>query len=149
MKLYIAEKPSLGRAIADALPKPHKKQQGYIACGNGDIVTWCIGHILEQVEPDTYDEKYKKWQLDHLPIIPEQWQLKPKFKTKGQLSVIRKLVKQASQLVHAGDPDRATTNCQLIDSNFFIYFYWAIETFKRNAIDTFISQFRLTKSYDI
>jgi len=106
MKLYIAEKPSLGRAIADALPKPHKKQQGYIECGNGDVVTWCIGHILEQVEPDSYDEKYKKWQLDHLPIIPEQWQLKPKFKTKGQLSVIRKLVKQASQLVHAGDPDR-------------------------------------------
>ncbi len=106
MKLYIAEKPSLGRAIADALPKPHKKQQGYIECGNGDVVTWCIGHILEQVEPDAYDAKYKKWQLDHLPIIPMQWQLKPKFKTKSQLAVIRQLVKQAKQLVHAGDPDR-------------------------------------------
>ena len=106
MKLYIAEKPSLGRAIASALPKPHKKQQGYIEVGNGDVVTWCIGHILEQVEPDAYDEKYKKWQLEHLPIIPQQWQLKAKFKTKSQLSVIRKLVKQASQLIHAGDPDR-------------------------------------------
>ncbi len=106
MKLYIAEKPSLGRAIAEALPKPHKKQQGYIEVGNGDVVTWCIGHILEQVEPDAYDEKYKKWQLDHLPIIPEQWQLKAKFNTKSQLGVIRKLVKQASQLIHAGDPDR-------------------------------------------
>lgn len=106
MNLYIAEKPSLGRAIADALPKPHKKQQGYIEVGNGDIVTWCIGHILEQVEPDAYDAKYKKWQLDHLPIIPQQWQLKPKYKTKGQLAVIRTLVKKASQLIHAGDPDR-------------------------------------------
>lgn len=106
MKLYIAEKPSLGRAIADALPKPHKKQQGFIEVGNGDVVTWCIGHILEQADPDAYDEKYKKWQLTDLPIIPEQWQLKPKYKTKSQLAVIRKLVKQASQLIHAGDPDR-------------------------------------------
>ncbi|MCP4471957.1 MAG: hypothetical protein GY815_14965 [Gammaproteobacteria bacterium] len=63
MKLYIAEKPSLGRAIADALPKPHKKQQGYIKVGNGDVVTWCIGHILEQADPDAYDDKFKKWQL--------------------------------------------------------------------------------------
>ncbi|MEW6981268.1 DNA topoisomerase III [Colwelliaceae bacterium 6471] len=106
MKLYIAEKPSLGRAIADALPKPHKKQQGFIEVGNGDVVTWCIGHILEQVEPDAYDEKFKKWQLDHLPIIPNQWQLKPKTKTRSQLTIIRKLVKQASAIVHAGDPDR-------------------------------------------
>ena len=106
MKLYIAEKPSLGRAIADALPKPHKKQQGYIEVGNGDVVTWCIGHILEQVEPDTYDQKYKKWQLEHLPIIPQQWQLKPKYKTKSQLTIIRALVKKAEQLIHAGDPDR-------------------------------------------
>lgn len=106
MKLYLAEKPSLGRAIADALPKPHKKQQGFIEVGNGDVVSWCIGHILEQADPDSYDDKYKKWQLDHLPIIPEKWQLKPKYKTKSQLSVIRKLVKQAEQIIHAGDPDR-------------------------------------------
>ena len=106
MKLYIAEKPSLGRAIADALPKPHKKQQGYIEVANGDIVTWCVGHILEQAEPETYDEKYKKWQLGDLPIVPDKWQLKAKFKTKSQLAVIRKFCKQCSQIVHAGDPDR-------------------------------------------
>ncbi|GAA6204687.1 DNA topoisomerase III [Thalassotalea sp. SU-HH00458] len=106
MKLYLAEKPSLGRAIADALPKPHKKHQGFIEVGNGDVVSWCIGHILEQADPDNYDDKYKRWQLDHLPIVPDKWQLKPKYKTKSQLSVIRKLVKQADQLIHAGDPDR-------------------------------------------
>lgn len=106
MKLYIAEKPSLGRAIADVLPKPHKKQQGYIEVANGDVVTWCIGHILEQAEPDDYDPKYKKWQLNHLPIVPEQWQLKPKYKTRSQLTAIRKLAKSASQIIHAGDPDR-------------------------------------------
>ncbi|WP_273047971.1 DNA topoisomerase, partial [Pseudoalteromonas sp.] len=106
MKLYIAEKPSLGRAIADALPKPHKKHDGYIEVANGDCVSWCIGHLLEQAEPDDYDERFKKWQFEHLPIIPEQWKLKAKTKTRKQLTVLKKLIKQASLLVHAGDPDR-------------------------------------------
>ncbi|WP_334028621.1 DNA topoisomerase III [Alteromonas sp. P256] len=106
MKLYIAEKPSLGRAIAEALPKPQKKHQGYIETAGGDVVTWCVGHILEQADPDSYDEKFKKWQLAHLPIIPNQWQLKPKYKTKSQLAIIRKFAKQCSQIIHAGDPDR-------------------------------------------
>ncbi len=105
-RLYIAEKPSLGRAIAAVLPKPHNNQQGYITAGNGDIVTWCIGHLLEQVEPDAYDERYKKWNLADLPILPEQWQLKPRSSASKQLSVIRKLVKTASEIIHAGDPDR-------------------------------------------
>jgi DNA topoisomerase-3 len=106
MKLYIAEKPSLGRAIADALPKPHKKHDGYIEVANGDCVSWCIGHLLEQAEPDDYDERFKKWQFEDLPIVPEQWQLKAKSKTRKQLTVLKKLIKQASTLVHAGDPDR-------------------------------------------
>ncbi|RYV04015.1 DNA topoisomerase III [Shewanella sp. OPT22] len=106
MNLYIAEKPSLGRAIADVLPKPHKKHDGYIEVGNGDCVSWCIGHLLEQAEPDAYDEKYKSWKLEHLPIIPDTWQLKPKPKTRKQLTVLRKLVKQASRIINAGDPDR-------------------------------------------
>lgn len=63
-RLFIAEKPSLGRAIAFALPKPHKNQQGFIECGNGDVVTWCIGHLLEQVMPEEYDERYKSWSMD-------------------------------------------------------------------------------------
>lgn len=65
-RLFIAEKPSLGRAIAAALPNPQKKGDGFIQCGNGDVVTWCIGHLLEQVEPDAYDERYKKWNLNDL-----------------------------------------------------------------------------------
>ena len=51
MRLFIAEKPSLGRAIADVLPKPHRKGDGFIECGNGQVVTWCIGHLLEQAQP--------------------------------------------------------------------------------------------------
>lgn len=106
MKLYIAEKPSLGRAIAAVLPKPHKKHDGYIETGQGDCVSWCIGHLLEQADPEAYDPALKKWQLDKLPIIPDNWQLEPKKQTRKQLTVLRKLVKQASVLVNAGDPDR-------------------------------------------
>ncbi len=106
MKLYIAEKPSLGKAIAAALPKPHKSHKGYIEVGNGDVVSWCIGHILEQVDPEAYDIEFKKWQMQHLPIIPDKWQLKPKFATRSQLTVLKTLVKKADELVHAGDPDR-------------------------------------------
>lgn len=106
MILYIAEKPSLGRAIADVLPKPHKKGDGHIMAANGDCVSWCIGHLLEQAEPDHYDPLFKFWKFEHLPIIPQQWKMKPKTKTRSQLTVLRGLVKKASQLVNAGDPDR-------------------------------------------
>lgn len=106
MKLYIAEKPSLGRAIAEALPKPHRKGDGCIYVGNGDCVSWCVGHLLEQAEPDAYDPQFKQWRLEHLPIVPETWQLKPKANSRKQLAVLRKLVKDADELVHAGDPDR-------------------------------------------
>ncbi|EGU39346.1 DNA topoisomerase III [Vibrio scophthalmi] len=105
-RLFIAEKPSLGRAIAAALPGPKKNDQGFIRCGNNDVVTWCIGHLLEQVEPDAYDERYKKWNLADLPIVPQQWQLRPRKSASKQLTVVRKLLKDADQIIHAGDPDR-------------------------------------------
>ena len=105
-RLFIAEKPSLGRAIAAALPGPKKNDQGFIRCGNGDVVTWCIGHLLEQVEPDAYDERYKKWNMADLPIVPQQWQLRPRKSASKQLTVVRKLLKEAQQIIHAGDPDR-------------------------------------------
>jgi len=106
LKLYIAEKPSLGRAIAAALPKPHKNHKTHIEVANGDVVSWCIGHILAQADPQDYDANFKKWSMDTLPIVPQQWQLKPITRTRSQLTVLRKLVKQADEIIHAGDPDR-------------------------------------------
>lgn len=106
MRLFIAEKPSLARAIADVLPKPHRRGDGYISCGSGDTVTWCIGHLLEQAEPDAYDTRYARWNLADLPIVPEKWQLKPKPSVAKQLNVIKRLLGDAQQVIHAGDPDR-------------------------------------------
>lgn len=106
MKLYIAEKPSLARAIAAVLPGPQKREEGYIRCGNGDLVSWCVGHLLEQAEPESYDPAYKQWRFEHLPIVPRQWQLKPRPKVRSQLTALKKLTREADQLIHAGDPDR-------------------------------------------
>jgi DNA topoisomerase-3 len=106
MKLYIAEKPSLGRALAQAMPGPRRKGEGCIHLGNGDVVSWCIGHLLEQAEPDAYDPEFKRWRMEHLPIVPQSWLLKPRPGTRKQLAILRKLVKAAHQIVHVGDPDR-------------------------------------------
>ncbi|MBE2895145.1 DNA topoisomerase III [Spirabiliibacterium falconis] len=106
MRLFIAEKPSLARAIADVLPKPHKRGDGFIQCGTQDCVTWCVGHLLEQAEPDSYNPEFKRWRLEHLPIVPEHWQLLPKKTSQKQLNIVLNLIKQAEMLVHAGDPDR-------------------------------------------
>ncbi|WP_339900589.1 toprim domain-containing protein, partial [Paraglaciecola polaris] len=106
MIIYIAEKPSLGRAIAQGFAGRQQKRDGYIELENGDCVTWCIGHLLEQAEPDKYDPAYAKWTLQHLPIVPDNWLLVPKKGTSKQLTVVKRLLKTASQVINAGDPDR-------------------------------------------
>ena len=105
MRLIIAEKPSLARAIADALPGAPRKQDGAIVVGD-TTVTWCLGHLLEQAPPDAYDPALKQWRLDTLPILPSRWKLTPRPRARGQLAVIRGLLKSAREVVHAGDPDR-------------------------------------------
>ena len=75
MRLFLAEKPSLARAIADALPGPQQRRDGFISCGGDNVVAWCAGHILELAPPDAYDPSYKRWSLEHLPIVPRHWSL--------------------------------------------------------------------------
>ena len=104
MRLFIAEKPSLGRAIAQVLGNGQNRD-GYIEIGS-DTVTWCFGHILRQYEPDEYDEKYKKWNIDDLPIVPQVWKLKIGKDCAKQFKLIKELVAKAYEIVHAGDPDR-------------------------------------------
>jgi DNA topoisomerase-3 len=116
MKLFIAEKPSLGKAIAQYLPGPHQKGDGHMVCDGGkQIVTWAFGHVFEQVEPDYYTPDdvpvnpksgKKRWRWDELPILPEKWVLAPKEDAKAQIQVIRNLLKKADTVVNAGDPDR-------------------------------------------
>ena len=114
MQLYIAEKPSLGKGIAQYLPGPHKSGNGHIVCGGGNIVTWARGHIFEQADPELYtpddvplnSKGTKRWRLQDLPIFPEQWIKLPKADARAEIKVIRDLLKQADTVVNAGDPDR-------------------------------------------
>lgn len=104
MRLFIAEKPSLARAIAEVLPHPHVKKGSYIECGTSDVVAWCAGHILELAAPEEYAAEYKTWSLQHLPIVPQTWKLSPS--APDLLKTIKLLLPKAARVVHAGDPDR-------------------------------------------
>lgn len=104
MKLFLCEKPSQGRDIARILGA--KQRSDGCLIGNGVTVTWGFGHLMEQESPEDYDIKYKKWTLDNLPIIPQQWKVVVKPATKKQFTIIQKLLKKASSVVIATDSDR-------------------------------------------
>ena len=71
--LVIAEKPSVGRDIARVL-HCNKKTNTYIE-GTDYIVTWALGHLVTLADPEQYDEQYKTWNMDTLPMLPEHWKL--------------------------------------------------------------------------
>jgi DNA topoisomerase-3 len=104
MMLYVCEKPSQARDIAKVLGASGR-EDGYLQ-GAGVTVTWCFGHLLEQAEPAAYGERYKRWSLDALPILPEQWLLEVKKSGGKQFRVIERLLKQARHVVIATDADR-------------------------------------------
>jgi DNA topoisomerase-3 len=104
MRLFIAEKPSVARAIAQALPFPQRRYRDYIRCEGGDIIAWCAGHVLEPVMPKQYDRKYARWDLADLPIVPREWKLRASIPE--LLSVLKMFLRAATRVVHAGDPDR-------------------------------------------
>ena len=105
MRLYIAEKPSMGREIAKCLPGPVERRDGYLVT-KGGVVTWLFGHILRQAEPEEYDARYKRWRAEDLPIIPEKWQLYVAKDCEKQFSIVKSLIDKADEIVHGGDPDR-------------------------------------------
>ena len=106
MKLVIAEKPSVAMSIAKVLGVRNKKE-GYTT-GNGYIISWCVGHLIQMANPDQYDEKYLKWELDNLPILPSAFKYEVSKYTKKQYQVLKKLLndKNIVEVINACDAGR-------------------------------------------
>lgn len=95
----------MGAEIAKYLPGPVSRKDGHIVTGGG-VVTWGFGHILRQAEPGEYDAKYERWRLEDLPIIPAEWKLLVTESSRKQFDIVVRLIGEATEIVHAGDPDR-------------------------------------------
>ena len=105
-KLVIAEKPSVAQSIAKVIGATNKKD-GYIE-GNGYIVSWCVGHLVELASPETYDEKYEKWRYGDLPILPADWKYQVSAGTRKQFAILKTLMERddVTSLVEATDAGR-------------------------------------------
>ena len=104
--LVIAEKPSVAQSYAKNL-SAYKREDGYLE-GESCIVSWCLGHLAEYAQPEEYDPKYKKWQFDDLPILPEAWKLKVSKDKKKQFDVLKGLMNRSDveYLVNGCDAGR-------------------------------------------
>ena len=102
----VAEKPSVAQAVAFVIGADEKKD-GFLE-GDGYLVSWCIGHLVEPAVPGSYREDWKRWSLASLPMIPEQWQMEVKSETAAQFNVLKKLLhdKEVSEVICATDAGR-------------------------------------------
>ncbi len=88
--LVIAEKPSVGRDLVRVLPGPFTKHEGYLE-GPEHIVTWAVGHLVQLADPDEYDERFKKWRMADLPIVPDRFKLVVRDeRSKKQMNVVKR-----------------------------------------------------------
>lgn len=117
-RLIIAEKPDMGKKIALALAHPHRSKPGYIETGDG-IVSWCKGHLFESFSPEDYNPKWEKWNINDLPLLIDEWKIKPTASKKSQLDILKTLLKNSSEVINAGDPGREG---QLIVDELLFYF---------------------------
>lgn len=106
MQLVIAEKPSVAMSIAKVLGVKNR-QNGYME-GNGYIISWCVGHLVGLVSPEFYDEKYKKWDMEDLPIFPKEFKYYVLPKVKKQFSILKTLMnrKDINEVINACDAGR-------------------------------------------
>ena len=105
-KLVIAEKPSVAQSIAKVIGAT-KREDGFME-GKGYLVSWCVGHLIELASPDSYDERYSRWNYNDLPIVPDQWKYRISDATKKQYNILKKLMEREDvvSLIAATDSGR-------------------------------------------
>ncbi len=105
-QLVVAEKPSVALSISKVIGAKNKKD-GYYE-GNGYVVSWCVGHLVQMVNPTAYDEKYAKWNMADLPIIPKEYKYEVSKATKKQFTILKKLMndKEIDTVINACDAGR-------------------------------------------
>lgn len=106
MKLILAEKPSVASELAKVVGAT-KRESGFLS-GNGYYVSWCVGHLIETAMPEDYKDNYKKWSIDHLPIIPDSWKYKVSSRTRTQYQTVKELINKSEvdELICATDAGR-------------------------------------------
>jgi DNA topoisomerase-3 len=132
MRLFIAEKPSLAKAIASGLNPQAKREGNYYSCGS-DIVTWSYGHIINLKKPNEYNPEYKKWAAVPFPLIPAKWEYAKSGNALEILSTIESLLKKADSAVNAGDADREG---QLLIDEILEYFGYSGPCYRILIADT-------------
>ena len=105
MDLYICEKPSQAKDLAGVM-KASQRGDGFLHDGGNRVITWAFGHLLELYMPDDYDERYKSWSLETLPIAPESWRYNVRKSAFKQYKIVEGLVKKASTIYISTDYDR-------------------------------------------
>lgn len=100
--LIICEKPSVAKTVAFALGATEQKD-GYLS-GDGLLVSWCIGHLISMADAGSYDERYKKWRYEDLPILPQTWKYTPTPGKEKQLAILK-------ELLHRSDVSEVVNGC--------------------------------------
>ena len=152
MQLIISEKPSQAMTYANVLGARQRKD-GYVE-GNGYIISWCIGHLVGLADAAQYDEKYKSWKLDTLPIIPDTWKYSIFNNKKKQFNIIKKLMnrKDIKSVVCATDAGREGELIfrfvyEMAGCNKPIFRLW-LSSMEESAIRTGFDNLTLGKEYE-
>ena len=155
MKLVITEKPSVAMALASVLGARTRKD-GYVE-GNGYIVSWCVGHLVGLCDASEYDEKYKKWRYEDLPIVPECWKHKILEGTKKQFGILKKLMRDSEvnevicatdleqregRIIRQGNHNKKVHIFRYVTESTFDSYMWQLIENKQK----FISQIMTSKS---
>ena len=165
MRIFLSEKASVGRAIANVLHGKRRSEDNFFWC-DGDIVAWVAGHLLELYEPEDYDPTFKEWGLKTLLYVPEKWKLRAKKRTKplfddicrfiihlddvGGAIAFKKIRNKKGELVESleySDEDEIALDYKVIQEIFNVDFYYIYP--KQEVFNKFLKSIIITQQENL